>query len=524
MTDPKTKTKPRRKRAPKTDRPKLDLPAKPSDVEGTDGERPTFRKRTDAGNAQRLADFADGKLLWVHGQGWLAWDGKRWQRDQSEQATRYAIETARRIYGEGTAIGENAAKATDGDEAKAWGEQSKKTMAWAAQSESGRSIAAMLRLARSERRLVLADGALGLDPDPYALNVANGILDLQTRKLRDHDPAEHHTKLAAAEFDPDARSEVWDGFLSRILPSEEVRRWVQKWAGSTLRGVFSEELPVLWGSTKNGKSTFLRAVRGALGDYAMEAAPELLIRKSNSRGAGDMAAMADLQGRRFVTTVETGQGKRIDEVFVKQLTGEHVMKAKFMRQDWFEFENQASIALGTNHRPEVQGADQAMWERLFLVPFTVFIPEEERDAKLGDKLEAPEVQAAILAWLVEGLRLFDAEGLRPAPEEIQAATRSYQAEMDPIQGWLDSECDLEDADATTPIKWVNESYASWCEHTGIRQLSEAEFREALDAHGLVRADKAERRAGKPRKVYEGVRLVHDEDWHHEVIERMCSDA
>jgi putative DNA primase/helicase len=500
-------------------RPTLKRPAKPSDAEGESGERAAFRKRTDAGNAQRLADFTQGKLLWVYGQGWLAWDGKRWTRDQSGQATRYAVETARRIYQEGAFIGEQAADSTDADEAKAWAEQSKKAMAWAVQSESGRSIAAMLKLGQSQKRLVLEDGVLGLDPDPYALNVANGILDLKTLKLRDHDPAEHHTKLAAAEFDPDARSEVWDGFLLRVLPSEEVRRWVQKWAGSTLRGVFSEELPVLWGSTKNGKSTFLRAVRGTLGDYAMEAAPELLIRKSNSRGAGDMAAMADLQGRRFVTTVETGQGKRVDEVFVKQLTGEHTMKAKFMRQDWFEFENQASIALGTNHKPEVQGADKAMWERLFLVPFTVFIPESERDTALGDKLEAPEVQSAILAWLVEGLRLFDAEGLRPAPDEIQAATRSYQAEMDPIQGWLDSECDLEDPNATTPIKWVNESYAAWCEHTGVHQLSEADFKESLDGHGLVRADKAERRAGKPRKVYEGVRLVNDEDWHHEVSER-----
>ncbi|HET9678215.1 MAG TPA: hypothetical protein VFP21_12010 [Solirubrobacterales bacterium] len=56
-------------------------------------------KRTDLGNAERLADHANGKLLWVYGQGWLHWDGKRWKRDESNQVMRIAADTARRIDG-----------------------------------------------------------------------------------------------------------------------------------------------------------------------------------------------------------------------------------------------------------------------------------------------------------------------------------------------------------------------------------------------------------------------------------------
>ncbi|HEX3733771.1 MAG TPA: phage/plasmid primase, P4 family [Solirubrobacterales bacterium] len=472
--------------------------------------------RTDAGNADRLALRAEGRILWVFGHGWLVWDGRRWGRDEVKAVTRTAIETARAIHAEAAALNLEASRATQDSEGERWAKAAKDTTSWAIQSEARARIDAMVALGAAQPRLALEGGAGALDAEPDALNVANGILDLTRFELRPHDPAAHHTKITGAEFMQGARSELWERFLESVIPSPEVRHWVQKAAGSALRGRYSEDLFIPWGSGKNGKSTFLRAIRNALGDYAMEAAPELLIRGRGKRSAGDNSAMADLRGRRFVTTIETGEGASLDEVFVKQLTGESVMKAKFMRQDWFEFENQSSIWLATNHKPRIHGADVAIWERLHLIPFDVFISPDRRDPELGAKLESPEHSAAILRWLVQGLADFDAEGLKPAPHEVADATATYREEMDPLAGWLESRVEVGDEE-TAPVAWVASSYRDYCRETGEPALSPRELNSSLEGRGFSRPGTARRSYGKPRKVWEGLRLAND--WQFEWAEK-----
>jgi len=51
-----------------------------------------------------------------------------------------------------------------------------------------------------------------------------------------------------------------------------------------------------------------------------------------------------------VTTTETERSKKLAEVLVKKLTGETEITAKFMRQDFFTYRNQAAVWLATNYK------------------------------------------------------------------------------------------------------------------------------------------------------------------------------
>ncbi|MBZ5619079.1 MAG: hypothetical protein LAQ69_10200 [Acidobacteriia bacterium] len=55
-----------------------------------------------------------------------------------------------------------------------------------------------------------------------------------------------------------------------------------------------------------------------------------------------------------------------------------------------------------NYRPQVKGADDAIWRRMRLVPFDVSMEESnpEYDKNLGEKLRA--VAEGILAWTARG--------------------------------------------------------------------------------------------------------------------------
>ena len=99
--------------------------------------------------------------------------------------------------------------------------------------------------------------------------------------------------------------------------------------------------------------------------------------------------------------MESQEGKRLAEGLVKQMTGgvDHI-KARFLFQEYFQFAPQFKAYIGTNHLPVIKDSDDAIWERIRRIPFTVQIPKEQRDKDLERTL-ATELPG-ILAWAVQG--------------------------------------------------------------------------------------------------------------------------
>ncbi len=105
--------------------------------------------------------------------------------------------------------------------------------------------------------------------------------------------------------------------------NEELIKYVQRFAGYSLTGDISEQcLVFLYGEGANGKTTYINAMRSVIGDYAQEAAPDLLLEKKFTGIPNDIAR---LRGARSVIITETSDGKRLDEALVKKLTGGFLM-------------------------------------------------------------------------------------------------------------------------------------------------------------------------------------------------------
>ena len=101
-----------------------------------------------------------------------------------------------------------------------------------------------------------------------------------------------------------------------------------------------------------------------------------------------------------MSAVEAEAGKPLAEALVKQLTGGDTITARFLFKEFFDFKPQFKIWLAANHKPNISGSDHGIWRRIRLVPFTVTIPEQERDPRLTQKLA--EELPGILAWAVRG--------------------------------------------------------------------------------------------------------------------------
>ncbi len=439
---------------------------------------------TDYGNAERLVGRHGEDLRYCHAwKKWLVWDGQRWRVDDTGEVERRAKETVRSTYAE-------AAAEPDADARKALAAHAKR-------SESSGKLDAMIALAESEPGVPVRHNEL--DADPWSFNVANGTIDLRSGNLRPHVRDDLITKLAPVVYDPTARAPAWDTFLEEILPSYRMRAYLKRLIGYALTGKIAEHiLPICHGTGANGKSTLLNTVLEMAGEYGLQAADDLLVVKSNAHPT----EQADLFGRRYVTNMETEDGKRLAESRVKQLTGGDRVRARRMREDFWEFSPTHTLFLATNHKPEVRGTDHAIWRRLRLIPFTVTIPQERQDKHLDEKLRAE--LPGILRWAVEGCLEWQRHGLGE-PDEVMAATKIYREEMDVLAAFLSDRCVVHERASALATPLYHE-YREWCEETGERVESQKKFGSRLGERGF----ESRRRTsgdGKGQTEYIGVGLL-----------------
>jgi putative DNA primase/helicase len=377
---------------------------------------------SDLGNAQRVIARHGHELRYCHPWGkWLVYDGRRWRPDETGEVMRRAIDTVKAMAADALELEDDRRRAV---------------LKHALKSEGESRLRAMVTLAQSLDGIPVVPDEL--DADPWALNLLNGTLDLRTLELRQHAPADLVTKLAPVAHDSEAKAPGWRTFLERIFADDvELGRFVQRLIGYSLTGTTGAQLlPICFGSGANGKSTFLEALRRLLGDYAHQAPSDLLMHRDRGRG-GATPDLADLQGRRFVSAVETGEGRRLDEPLVKHLTGGDAINARKLYGQPFTFQPTHTLWLATNHRPEIRGSDAAIWRRVQLVPFNVTIPRAEQDPDLLDKLT--EEAAGILTWALIGCARWQTNGLQP-PRAVEDATSDYREEMDVLGAFIGDCC------------------------------------------------------------------------------------
>ena len=416
---------------------------------------------TDAGNAQRLIKRHGQDLKFIPAWGWLVWTGQTWARDELK-ARQVALETARGIHAEAATVSDNAEQKALSD--------------WARKSQNAQRLQALLWCAQP----ALAASPDEFDKQPWLLPVANGTVDLRTGEIHPHRREHFLTRACPVVFDKKSQCPEWLEFLERVLPSRDVRDYVQRFAGYSLTGSTAEQcLAFLYGSGRNGKSVFLETLGLLLGDYHTATRVDSL---AVTRGGGIPNDVAALAGARLVSVSETPEGVRLNESLVKDLTGGDTITARFLRHEFFQFKPQFKLWIRGNHKPQIRGTDDGIWRRLALVPFTVQIPLAEVDPGLPERLQGE--LPGILNWAVEGCRAWQENGLSP-PQAVTEAVSDYRMEMDTLGEFIADRCVCGDGVKAKSSDLYSE-YKSWCDSNGEHPLSQRRFGLCLGERGYTK--------------------------------------
>jgi putative DNA primase/helicase len=217
---------------------------------------------------------------------------------------------------------------------------------------------------------------------------------------------------------------------------QDLVTYMHRALGMSLSGnVSARQVFFCHGGGDNGKSVSLKTILHIAGDYGQRMQSSTLEAATFAKGGGGASDdIASLKGVRFACISEIEDGTRLASALLKDLTGDEKLTARHLYKSQFTFQPELHCWVAANHKPIVPADDQAVWNRLRLIPFDAVISESDKDPELGDKLkdEAP----GILATLVRGCLEWQQDGLT-TPKAVLEASASYRDEQDTFKDFLD---------------------------------------------------------------------------------------
>lgn len=339
----------------------------------------------------------------------------------------------------------------------------------------------LLRDARDVHAFSRAD----LDGNDDLLNVENGTLNLATGEFYQHRASDMLSKVANVTYDATARSADFEKFIDEIMQGDtEKAKYLQKVCGLSLTADTSnEQCWLLYGATtRNGKSTLVETVSHVIGDYASAALPETLALRKNKDSRAASGDIARLDAARLLVMSEPPRRMLLDVALLKTLLGRDAITARQLYEREFTFTPKFKLIINTNSLPLVNDNTLFQSGRVVVVPFTRHFEPAEQDRTLKSRLQSSENASGILNWLLDGLRLYRAEGLKQPPS-IAKATDEFAKNSDKI-GLFISEC-LHPCKQNVAASAVYSVYASWCDENGFGTENKRNFFDELSARKLL---------------------------------------
>jgi len=387
---------------------------------GEDWAVPWFAPFTDAGNAERLIRKLRGTVKYcAEREQWLTWDSTRWKFDKTGGAPirQHVIHMARTM--------------------RDLNKSSEKFVTHCRTLESANGVNNCISLLKSVPGVPVTTDELDLELK--ILPVMNGAIDLETGALMDAKPEHLLTRRINVEYRPDATAPKWAEFLIKAIPDPAYRRFLHRWVGYCLTGLTVEQkLLFIYGPPRTGKSTLVQTITRIMSEY-YETVDRKKLMMTRMAESEIPAWLAKLKGARLVTAVECKDSDRLDGSLVKIMTGNEDISARFLNQNEITYRPQFKLIMTGNHRFQFEGDDSAIARRILEMTLDQTVDDASLNPYLDDELWAE--REGILAWMVEGSRLYFKDGLC-VPGDMPEKIKEYQRDMDFIGQFIEEKLEV----------------------------------------------------------------------------------
>lgn len=422
--------------------------------------------------------FRDRFLFSKNTQEWFEWAGHYWQRDMMSRSLAAVEQVVGHYLAEYKRLAQDivdlAAASTEGDgsatELKRLRTQQANLLKRASQLRADKRRTACLKFAHTIENPLAIKGE-EFDCKPMLFPCANGVIDLETGRLKPGRPCDYLSMASPVEFTGiDAPAPLWEKSLLEIFGGNEALvAYLGRLFGYAMTGLVHEKVfPVFYGRTGwNGRSLIIETVSYVMGALAGSIPSEMLLsQKYSKNSSGPSPDIMSLKGIRMAFASEIDEGQRFSASKIKWLTGKDELVGRSPHDKYpTRFAPTHKLFLMTNTQPQAPPNDKAFWERLHLIPFLIsFVnrdPQEayERRAILDLDQQVLKEAPGILAWLVRGCLLWQRDGLKP-PHEITDATEQYRRNEDLLADFIE-ECCLREPGAKAKSSVLYARFIDW---------------------------------------------------------------
>lgn len=337
-----------------------------------------------------------------------------------------------------------------------------------------------------------------LNPDPWTINLQDGLFDFERGLLEEHDPDYLSTVQLGTEHAGGMDCPKWEKFIQESVAPENVLLAQQIMGYMLVPITCAQKAFILYGPPASGKSTFLYILQKLLGDSNVS--------HIELQGLSDRFKTAELFGKLANIFADLPSRPIENPSVFKALVGEDYLTVEKKHAQPFSFQNKARLIFSANELPRSpEDRSDAFYRRLVILPFPNKRPIEQWNTDLKEELL--EELPGILLWALNGLADLRIKEFRfDVTASTEGALEEYKRDNSNVRLFVEN-CLLPGEQYTTSRNEIFESYKTFCQDANLRAVSQPIF--VREVEEILPELKQARHPVTKRMVWIGVALLSE---------------
>ncbi len=299
-----------------------------------------------------------------------------------------------------------------------------------------------------------------IKPDPFLINLKNGMLKIPTLELVAHDPKYNSRNQLPIRYDKDATCPLWEKTLEEIFADDKERI-------PTLRQFFGycffpriimPGILFCIGGGANGKTLVQKILTAMVG-------PDNV----SHIGLRQMElpfGIAEIKDRLLNAVSESSIRPHDTAVFKAVGSGDRIQAQQKFKTD-IKFEPFAKHFISMNEFPSITDKTDAFFRRLTILEFNQQFEGEADNKNLADEL-LMELDGIFL-WALEGLKKTLELKRFEVSETMERSKRRMRMRINPVLTFIEEICTVASECHVSKPELYKE-YKTWCEAAGIKKM------------------------------------------------------